>query len=136
MKRRLLTIALFFIFTFIGCSKKVDEKSDKSNKKEKSAVKETIDYATGKTPIYQGQKTKASIIQTMIGTAVNQYELYEGRKPENLKQLVDSGFLNAKYTIDEWGRDLIVQFQNGKLLIRSAGPDKKPYTPDDWVKQF
>lgn len=136
MKRRLLSIILVFIFSFPGCSKKVDENSDKSNKKEKGAVEETIDYATGKTPLYQGQKAKATVIQTMIATAVNQYELYEGKKPENLQQLVDANFLNSKYTKDEWGRDLIVQFQNGKLTVRSMGPDKKPDTADDWMKQF
>jgi len=50
--------------------------------------------------------------------------------------LVDAGFLNKKYTQDEWGRDLISGVQGNKLIVRSAGADKKPNTSDDWVKEY
>jgi len=118
-----------------GCSKGNNE-TDKDTKEEKGAVEETIDYATGKTPLYEGQKAKKKLIEISISQALSQYEIMEGKKPESLQQLVDAGFLNAAYTKDEWGRDLIVQVQNGKFTVRSIGPDKKLNTADDWVKQF
>jgi hypothetical protein len=136
MKKLIILLISFILAVFSGCSKGNDKESDKDKKKEKGAVEETIDYATGKTPIYEGQKAKKTLIQLSITNAVNGFEAEEGKRPENLQQLVDAGFLNKAYLKDEWGRDLIVQSQNGKLIVRGIGPDKKPNTADDWVKQF
>ena len=136
MRRIVILLISLIVFLGFGCSKGEDKKSNKDKKKEKGAIEETIDYATGKTPVYQGQWAKAKLIQTSLFEAINQYEVMENKKPENLQQLVDAGFLNAKYTKDEWGRDLIVQSQNGKLIVRGIGPDRKPNTDDDWVKEF
>jgi hypothetical protein len=136
MKKLIILLISFILAVFFGCSKGNDKESDKDKKKEKGAVEETIDYATGKTPLYEGQKAKRKLIEVSISEAVNYYEVQEGSKPENLQQIVDAGFLNKAYLKDEWGRDLIVQSQNGKLIVRGIGPDKKPNTADDWVKQF
>ena len=136
MKKLIILLISFILAVFFGCSKGNDKESDKDKKKEIGAVEETIDYATGKTPIYEGQKVKKTLIQLSITNAVNGFEAEEGKRPENLQQLVDAGFLNKAYLKDEWGRDLIVQSQNGKLIVRGIGPDKKPNTADDWVKQF
>ena len=106
-------------------------------KKKKGEFEETIDYATGKTQITAGQRTKAKLIQASINNAVNSYVIMEGKRPGSLQELVDAGLLNKKYTKDEWGRELIVTRAPGnKLAVRSIGPDRKPNTSDDWVKEY
>ena len=67
---------------------------------------------------------------------MNSYEVMEGKKPDSLVELADAGYLSRQYLKDEWGRSLITERRNNKLVVRSVGPDKKPNTPDDWVKEF
>ncbi len=118
----------------MGCSGTGD--TDKRQKR-KGEIEEAIDYATGKTPITAGQRTKAKLIQASIANAVNSYLVMEGNKPGSLQELVDAGYLNKKYTKDEWGRELIVgRTADDKLIVRSIGPDRKPNTSDDWVKKY
>ena len=123
--------ALCTVCLLAGCS-------GGGNKKEKNKgpVEETVDYATGKTPLDAGQKMKARLIQTSIQNAVNSFEAMEGKRPASLKELVDGGYLSKQYLKDEWGRELITRRVGEKLQVRSMGPDKKPETADDWVKEF
>jgi len=117
----------------ISCS---NSDSDGDKKKDKGPVEETINYGTGKTQLAAGQKAKAQVVQVSIGNAINSFEVLEGRKPNSLQELVDTGFLNNKNKQDEWGRALIVNIQDNKFIVRSAGADKKPNTSDDWVKEY
>ncbi len=134
MKLQLVFTISIVICVFLGCSDAGDKKEKKGKKK--GAVEETIDYVTGKTPITAGQKAKAKLIETSIRNAVNYYEVMEGKKPGSLEELVDTGYLSRQYLKDEWGRKLITERRNNKLIVRSIGPDKKPDTADDWVKEF
>ena len=134
MKLQLIFTISIVICVFLGCSDAGDKKEKK--KKKKGAVEETIDYATSKTPITAGQKAKAKLIEISIRNAVNSYEVMEGKKPGSLEELVDTGYLSRQYLKDEWGRKLITERRNNRLIVRSIGPDKKPDTADDWVKEF
>ena len=136
MKMQIELIVSIAVCLFLGCSNAGDKKDKKGEKKKKGAVEETIDYVTGKTPIAAGQKAKAKLIETSIRNAVNSYEVMEGKKPDSLVELADAGYLSRQYLKDEWGRSLITERRNNKLIVRSVGPDKKPNTPDDWVKEF
>ena len=129
----LLSVSLT-VCILLGCSGTGD---NKKQKKKKGEIEETIDYATGKTQITAGQRAKAKLIQASISNAVNSYVVMEGKKPASLQDLVDAGFLNKKYTKDEWGRELIItRTADNKLIVRSIGADRKPETSDDWVKKY
>jgi len=135
MRSQLLMLILAVLLCVVtGCSGP-EKKKDKKDKK-KSGLEETIDYATGKTPLDAGQQAKARLIQSAITTAVNYYEAMEGKRPNNLQEMVDADCLRKEYLKDEWGRALISSRQGDKLVVRGMGADKIPNTPDDWVEEY
>lgn len=113
-----------------GCFKK--EKDGKEKKK--GALDQATDYATGKTQTDALKRAEATIIQTAIQNAVQNYVVYQGKKPISLKELVDQGLLDKKYLDGKYG--LQSEFVNGKFVVRGIGRDGKPDTDDDWVKEY
>lgn len=134
MIKYVILIIIIGLIIYIATREKGGEKAGKEGPK--SAVQEVIEYGTGKTPIFAGQRAKARLIKTSIKQAVQYYEVQFGKKARSLEELVSEGALAKQYTRDEWNRELISRFSNGLLEVRSVGPDGRVGTADDWTASF
>ncbi|MGB9621422.1 MAG: competence type IV pilus major pilin ComGC [Brevinematia bacterium] len=66
-----------------------------------------------------------------IISAIYSYRLATYQLPKSIKQLVDEGYLKSSALTDEWGTEYNFQVKGNKIMITSAGPDKKFNTKDD-----
>lgn len=68
------------------------------------------------------------IIASMYSYRLSTYSL-----PRSLKTLVDEGYIKSNAMYDEWNTEYSFQVSGNKIVIKSAGPDKKFGTRDDIV---
>ncbi|MCS7298994.1 MAG: type II secretion system protein GspG [Spirochaetia bacterium] len=68
------------------------------------------------------------IIASMYSYRLSTYSL-----PRSLKTLVDEGYIKSNAMYDEWNTEYSFQVSGNKVVIKSAGPDKKFGTRDDIV---
>lgn len=68
------------------------------------------------------------IIASMYSYRLSTYSL-----PRNLKILVDEGYIKSNAMYDEWNTEYSFQTFGNRVVIKSAGPDKKFGTRDDIV---
>ncbi|MGC8964887.1 MAG: competence type IV pilus major pilin ComGC [Brevinematia bacterium] len=66
-----------------------------------------------------------------IISAIYSYRLATYQLPKSIKQLIDEGYLKSSALTDEWGTEYNFQVKGNKIMITSAGPDKKFNTKDD-----
>ncbi|MFQ5600600.1 MAG: hypothetical protein ACE5G2_08600 [Candidatus Krumholzibacteriia bacterium] len=92
-----------------------------------------IEVITGQTAVDLGQRAKKEIVQNNLARALDQYESLRGKGPDDLEELVREGLLQKADLVDEWGRSLQVEANRRGIVIRSAGPDGRLHTKDDWV---
>ncbi|MFN4244957.1 MAG: competence type IV pilus major pilin ComGC [Brevinematia bacterium] len=68
-----------------------------------------------------------------IIASIYNYRLSTYSLPVSLKDLVNEGYIKSSALVDEWGTDYKFEVKNNKVVITSAGPDKRFGTKDDIV---
>jgi len=102
----------------LGCGEK-----EKSNEDETGPLETTVDYVTGQTAIDAKSRAHQTVFETSVKSAINLFEVEEGRSPTSLKELVDAGYLRESGLKDEYGRPLEEETQDGKIVVRSVRVD-------------
>jgi c-di-AMP phosphodiesterase-like protein len=119
-----------------------DKEADKGAKKEtlKEDIEQTTDYLTGRTQINVMFKAKRDRRKWEIQSAVRYFEGMEGRRPRNLEELLEKGYIIQEQMYDEFGKGkyklISGQTPEGRLFIKGMGRDHKEGTSDDWHAEF
>jgi hypothetical protein len=97
------------------------------------AVRSGVHDLTGKTAADLGRQTMSYASRARISRAVREYVAERGDVPGDLDALVERGLIHRDTAVDEWGRALGLESSEDGVLIRSAGPDGRFHTGDDWT---
>jgi len=97
------------------------------------ALRSGIRSMTGKTAADLGRETMSHASRVRMSSAVRDYAAETGKLPRDLAALVDRGLVQEDATIDEWGRALVLEATEAGMRLRSAGPDARFHTDDDWT---
>lgn len=86
----------------------------------------------------RGKAGAAAIVADNYGKAFQMFKLNKQRNPNNLKELVDTGYIQPGNEKDSFGQPYeLVYEDNGKLaVISSPGADRVRGTGDDIVERF
>lgn len=98
----------------------------------KDALQNGVSVATGQADADRGRMTAQMLLRRRLERALREYRSLHGTDPERLQDLVDEGLLQAEDLVDPWGGQMAVERSGSRLRIRSAGPDGRDRTKDDW----
>ena len=88
---------------------------------------------TGKETLDRGRMTAQLLFRRRLERALREYQTLQGTRPKSLQDLVEAGVLQDDDLVDEWGRALTVEVWEQGFQVRSAGPDGRLRTEDDWT---
>lgn len=98
-------------------------------------VGEFIDHFTGSAQVGLLERAKSKVTETELVTIRNALIAFytdKGKFPENLDELIESGYLSSsEQLLDPWGTKYTSKIANGKFYLISAGKDKIYGTKDD-----
>ncbi|MFQ5792848.1 MAG: type II secretion system protein GspG, partial [Acidobacteriota bacterium] len=66
-----------------------------------------------------------------IQTAAQKYRAVNGAYPDDVRQLVEHGFLVEGSDVDPWGHPWVLRTEAGRLTVISYGADGKPGGSED-----
>ena len=95
-------------------------------------ISTTVDFPYNNKYIEQSTKGKMK----GISESIILYEKQRNHLPNNLKELIDQGYLNEGWDNDYWGNKFEYLPQKDGYEIRSHGPDKKRDTKYNIVMRF
>jgi len=99
----------------------------------KRALWHGAETVTGKATVERGQMTAQILLRRRLELAAREYRALNGHAPATLDALVGAGLLQFDDLTDEWGRALAVEPAERGMNVRSAGPDGRFHTDDDWT---
>lgn len=79
------------------------------------------------------RKRATEIEMRGIIASIYNYRLANYSLPKSLRDLVNEGYIKSSALTDEWGTEYKFEVKGNKVIITSAGPDKKFNTKDDIV---
>ncbi len=79
------------------------------------------------------RKRATEIEMRGIIASIYNYRLANYSLPKSLRDLVNEGYIKSSALTDEWGTEYKFELKGNKVIITSAGPDKKFNTKDDIV---
>jgi hypothetical protein len=75
-------------------------------------------------------------VRREIAASVVAFRALNGRPPESLRELVDSGRLDERYLLDENYQPLESRRDGDTFIVESVGPDGVKGTEDDWTASW
>ncbi len=99
----------------------------------KDAVIGGVYAVSGGVAADRGRMAAQMLFRRRLERAVREYKTLHGTDPEALDDLVRASMLQKDDLVDEWGRALAVEPQGSGFRVRSAGPDGRFHTGDDWT---
>jgi len=90
---------------------------------------------SGETKADLQRRARHRVLAHTLEHAVEQYRLGTGADPTTIDDLIRQGLLEKSDRVDEWNRELKIERDHDKVVVRSQGPDGYP-SKDDWTMGF
>lgn len=97
-------------------------------------VRTGVDTMTGRQAIEFTEDARRTALRSSLERAIEGYRATnEGQDPPDLDALVAAGLLWPSDLEDEWGRRLVTEKHDRRLVVRGLGRDGERSTADDWT---